>query len=619
MAAENSCSAGKKKKMGRMYEVMKKVRLQSHEFGKFCNCKRLKCTENVSDFNRQLILDNFNALPSHNEQNAYLCSLISLVNVQKRRSRAKDKHEAKFHDSSYMYRVRIVRQDCTESKQNEANFEEIQVCAKFFLAVHGITGSKLQYLQSALKMTGTYPKDRRGGTNYKKLKPDALQAVHSHIQSFKSRKSHYSLHDNAGKTYLPEDLNIKKMFVMFQEKYPNLKVSYQTYREIFRKDYNIGFGYPRSDTCSQCDEFNSKIKTAEKANDHTELNKLKIQKELHLRKADTFYRRKTADRKKARSTVDFEAIAMDYQKNIPLPNITTNDVYYRRQLSMYTFNIHVLSSLKSYFYTYPEYIARKGSDEVCSFLFDFIMNYLPPEVQDLHIYCDGAGGQNKNYTVVRFIHYMVTVVKRLKSVTITFPVRGHSYLECDKNMGNINLKKRMETPLDWEENIANSRRKPSSFTVVSVNQETVKEWSEFFKTKYAKKCPFAMQKMKEVMCVHTHPRTVFHRDTYNGIMLEDPVRSFLQSKMTLPDGEFELPGQSYFEKIPISNEKYQDIVFLSKFCENEEAKKLYVSIPHENKAKEKTENQGKKVTVKQKERNKQQQSQQSKQNRSRKK
>jgi len=96
---------------------------------------------------------------------------------------------------------------------------------------------------------------------------------------------------------------------------------------------------------------------------------------------------------------------MDYQKTIPLPNVPTNDVYYCRQLSMFSFNIHVLSSGMSYFFAYPEHYAKKGLDEVCSFLFYFVMNNLDSNIRHLQIFCDSAGGQNKNFTVFRFIHY----------------------------------------------------------------------------------------------------------------------------------------------------------------------------------------------------------------------
>ena len=42
------------------------------------------------------------------------------------------------------------------------------------------------------------------------------------------------------------------------------KVSYEYYRAIFTDNFNIGFGYPRSDTCSTCDEDKSEIKIEEK-------------------------------------------------------------------------------------------------------------------------------------------------------------------------------------------------------------------------------------------------------------------------------------------------------------------------------------------------------------------
>lgn len=45
------------------------------------------------------------------------------------------------------------------------------------------------------------------------------------------------------------------MFDMFVQENPGVnKLSLESYRNIFNKNFNIGFGYPRSDTCSYCDE-----------------------------------------------------------------------------------------------------------------------------------------------------------------------------------------------------------------------------------------------------------------------------------------------------------------------------------------------------------------------------
>lgn len=60
---------------------------------------------------------------------------------------------------------------------------------------------------------------------------------------------------------------------------------------------------------------------------------------MHNKKADVFYQRKCIARVKGRINELVEAVCFDYQKNLPVPKISTNDVYYRRQLSVYTFKI----------------------------------------------------------------------------------------------------------------------------------------------------------------------------------------------------------------------------------------------------------------------------------------
>lgn len=70
-----------------------------------------------------------------------------------------------------------------------------------------------------------------------------------------------------------------------------------------------------------------------------ELKRLTILNNLHKKKAQTFYNRKKNARIKSKTDIEFQATAMGYQKNVSLPNITTNDVYYKRQLSMYSFYI----------------------------------------------------------------------------------------------------------------------------------------------------------------------------------------------------------------------------------------------------------------------------------------
>lgn len=195
---------------------------------------------------------------------------------------------------------------------------------------------------------------------------------------FPGRTSHYSLHDSS-RIYLPEELNVKKMHGMFIDLYKDngIKVSYEYYRNIFNGDFNIAFGYPRTDTCSTCDTYKVKI-DALNADLHSstglekltalkkDLYNLEIEKKLHLCKPQVFYTRKRAARLHAKDAAHLtEAICLDYGKKLSVPNIQTNDVYYKRQLTVCAFNVHVLNSRKSIFYLYAETQGKKGSDDVC--------------------------------------------------------------------------------------------------------------------------------------------------------------------------------------------------------------------------------------------------------------
>ena len=63
-----------------------------------------------------------------------------------------------------------------------------------------------------------------------------------------------------------------------------------------------------------------------------DLNQLKFQRDLHQRKADTFYRRKRDAKRRAKTTPHLEAFAFDYEKFLNLPNKSTNDFNYHRKL-----------------------------------------------------------------------------------------------------------------------------------------------------------------------------------------------------------------------------------------------------------------------------------------------
>ena len=163
-------------------------------------------------------------------------------------------------------------------------------------------------------------------------------------------------------------------------------------RTIFNTKFNIGFGCPRKDTCLTCDRFLAELSHLEKQVHESidlEVNSAKllsVQQEYqdHLQQKRVFYERKSSARARTQGSNSEYAIAFDFWKNLPCPNITTNDVYYKRQLSMYSFNVHILKSNEVYEYFYNETIAKKG-DDVASMLYDVFTTKIPEIITSIHL------------------------------------------------------------------------------------------------------------------------------------------------------------------------------------------------------------------------------------------
>lgn len=574
----------KRKRTGRGRDVMKILRATTHELGPDCFCKRFKCFTVVPEPERYRIIREFNELGNTDAQNSYISGLISVLPVIRRRPR-KNAEESRLNNASFSYRVRIVEDGITR---------DVSVCIKAFLSFHGITGRRVRYVRDSLLFDGKAPIDMRGKHNSRphKLSEVTKQKVMEFIKSLKGRKSHYSLADS-NKIYLPENLNIVKLHKMYSETNVDNKISYESFREIFESNFNISFGYPRKDTCSTCDSLKadmssittllnstSDLETRKTASN--DIEKKTRERELHLKKSERFYSLKRSYRKRASKSSTMEGITMDYQKNLPCPNITTNDVYYKRQLNFISFNIHVLSNSKSVFYSYDESVAKKGADDVCSMLNHFFYNILPMEVKELAIFCDSCAGQNKNFTVIRFLHYLVTKKNRFDIVKVIFPIRGHSYLECDRNMSLVNQKAYTEVPEDWRDELRNCRLKPTPFEVIDCSKNfDFEDWTTFLSPLYPTKCPFPTRPIRMLKFCSKDNRLIFHKSTYMGLYYNSkfenkPIKAC--RKRTQNNHNKKEVGtlqKLYQGSIPIKKSKWKDLQDLTAFLEKPESRLFY--------------------------------------------
>ncbi|KAG8241099.1 hypothetical protein J6590_098336 [Homalodisca vitripennis] len=115
-------------------------------------------------------------------------------------------------------------------------------------------------------------------------------------------------------------------------------------------------------------------------------------------------------------------------------------------------------------------------------------------------------------------------MKLLDSVSIICPIRGHSYLECDKNMALINQKAPFEVPDDWRNDISNARSTPEPFKVVNCKQNVFQNWTDHLSPYFAKDCPFPTRPLRERKVEQLKPGYFLYRNTYTGAFTEIGVQ-----------------------------------------------------------------------------------------------
>lgn len=175
--------------------------------------------------------------------------------------------------------------------------------------------------------------------------------------------------------------------------------------------------------------------------------------------------------------------------NLQLPEIPIQETFYLRQLTVNVFCITNLKTNFSKFYVYHEGIAGKGPNEVTSLIDDYIKSEIPPNIKHLLLFSDSCGGQNKNHTLLRYLSALVEL-KKFETIEQFYPVRGHSFLPCDRAFGCIKrkLKKvdRIYSLRQIMKIIISSC--PSKFLVHLVQPSDIINFKIWWKTWFKKSC-----------------------------------------------------------------------------------------------------------------------------------
>jgi hypothetical protein len=307
------------------------------------------------------------------------------------------------------------------------------VCQGFFLSITNLSKSRVIRVSKILKHGGI-PRENRGGDQVSHKLHKSKSEVRTFLKELRGQESHYG-RNKSKRIYLNSNLSIAKLYKIYKsasQDQPIKKVSFSTFHRIFSNEFNIGFKSPASDICSLCQRLGNSIK---REKDITKKQNFIMEKRIHNLKAKTFY---TLMRENIPETKTY---CFDMQQVQPLPKTPINDAFYLRQISYYTLCIVGQDSKNPKFYSWTEEQAGRGSTEVASGLLNFLnteFENADQTITAIRLFCDGCGGQNKNAHTIHALHFWLQNTKsKITTITVIFPVRGHSFLPADRTFGRV--------------------------------------------------------------------------------------------------------------------------------------------------------------------------------------
>lgn len=418
---------------------------------------RKKCSTKLTGDQRQVIFNDFWAIGNRSRQWDYLSRIIQ---IQKKKT-CRDPHLPSRRNNSLKFMFRV------DSKI-------IVVCKKMFKATLDIGEAPINTVTLKMGKGAKVSPDKRGSHRNRSTKMlDATKSrVAEHINLFQRKEAHYVRKDSK-REYLCEEIkSVHAMHSLYLEwiknNYPSEKVvTERQYRDIFNSNFNIGFFIPKKDQCDSCTSWSI-------ASDN-EKECLKASNELHVKNKIRSRELKDQDAAEAKVKDNRHIVTacFDLQKVLNVPKIEASSAYYKRKLSMYNFTIYDIGRSDGFCYVWTEDIGNKGSNEIASYLLDFIETMAKKGATDFRFYSDNCAGQNKN----RFVFSMFAYAAAKCNVQIVhrFLECGHTQNEGDAMHSLIERTSKNQTifvPEQWL-TIMRMARPKNPYTVIEVNQDMI--------------------------------------------------------------------------------------------------------------------------------------------------
>ena len=405
------------------------------------NCCKLNCGNSLSSTEIEKFLEKFKICVNYESKSAFIIANVSETSalVGKKRKYSRN------------YHVGIHR-----------------VCLKRFCHILGISHGTVQ--RALQKASSGSLKDLRGG-GHNNLPEEKSAEIKKHIDSFPRYLSHYK-RETTSAEYLDPELNLALMYQLFKDnwnqKHPETKVpSRSSYDKTFHK-MGLKIKTLKTDTCKTCDRFANQIAAAKN------VSELEEERKSHWDQAAALRDQMKHDFETGKNEDRVQGICYDLEKVFTLPKAPSNVFYYTRNLNVYNLGIHDGRRDKGFFYVWVENEAGRGAREIASCLTKFLGTHLQDKAEELILWSDSCGGQNRNYIMCLMLHHFLAKQITLKRICLRFLQSGHSYNICDTDFASVETairqKQTIFTPPEIIEIMENCRsNNPFDVTKMTVN------------------------------------------------------------------------------------------------------------------------------------------------------
>jgi hypothetical protein len=290
---------------------------------------------------------------------------------------------------------------------------------------------------------GQVPIERRGGNRVLEKNNVLKLSINQCIESLTGTTSHYR-RERTSRIFLACDLNFTKLYKLYLERNPGFTPKLSYFRANVNQNYNLSFGTPLTDVCSTCLRTKEFLKNAKSEEERV---RIMAEHRAHCLRAKAFY-----DSLKS-SSDSVQQFSFDCQKNLALPKLPDQSAYFSQQINFYNFTVVKGNSktelcpetVNSYVSVESQY--AKNSNVIASAVHHTLVTHTFQEtVEKIHLFADGCGGQNKNSIMMSMLAYYLghEAPDHVKTLEITFPIVGHSFLPPDRVFGLIERIKKTE-------------------------------------------------------------------------------------------------------------------------------------------------------------------------------